>query len=81
MSPAADSTATTAAVILSAPRQLSLEQVSPTEPGVADVVEAGAESGFSTGDQVFVPGANCFGATGAGPVRGLFGGASRHGRI
>lgn len=110
----------TAAVILSAPRQLSLEQVSLTEPGVADVVveiahsgistgteklfwagtmppfpgmgyplvpgyeaagevvEAGAESGFATGDQVFVPGANCFGATGAGPVRGLFGGASRH---
>lgn len=42
------------------------------------VVHAGPESGFSVGDHVFVPGANCFAATDSGPVRGLFGGASRH---
>ena len=43
-----------------------------------EVVEAGAESGFVVGDHVFVPGANCFEATEDGPVRGLFGAASRY---
>lgn len=49
----------------------------PLVPGyeaAGEVVEAGAETGFRVGESVFVPGANCF----AGPVRGLFGGASRH---
>jgi bacteriochlorophyllide a dehydrogenase len=49
----------------------------PLVPGyeaAGEVVEAGPESGFSVGDHVFVPGANCF----EGDVRGLFGGASRH---
>lgn len=53
----------------------------PLVPGyeaAGEVVEAGAESGFSVGDYVFVPGANCFQANEAGPVRGLFGGASHH---
>ncbi len=110
----------TTAVILSAPKQLSLGHLPLTAPGAADVVievahsgistgteklfwsgmmppfpgmgyplvpgyeaagevvEAGPESGFAVGDHVFVPGANCFGAIEAGPVRGLFGGASRH---
>ncbi len=110
----------TSAVILSGPQNLSIEQLSLTPPGAADVVvkiahsgistgteklfwsgtmppfpgmgyplvpgyeaageivEAGAESGFAVGDHVFVPGANCFEATAAGPVRGLFGGASQH---
>lgn len=52
----------------------------PLVPGyeaAGEVVEAGPESGFAVGDYVFVPGANCFQATEAGPVRGLFGGASR----
>lgn len=47
----------------------------PLVPGyesVGRVVQAGAASGLHEGDQVFVPGANCF-----GPVRGLFGGAAR----
>jgi 3-hydroxyethyl bacteriochlorophyllide a dehydrogenase len=46
----------------------------PLVPGyesVGRVVEAGATSGASVGDLVFVPGAKCF-----GPVRGLFGGAA-----
>jgi 3-hydroxyethyl bacteriochlorophyllide a dehydrogenase len=53
----------------------------PLVPGyeaAGEVVEAGADSGFAVGDHVFVPGANCFEATESGPVRGLFGGASRH---
>jgi 3-hydroxyethyl bacteriochlorophyllide a dehydrogenase len=53
----------------------------PLVPGyeaAGEVVEAGSESGYAVGDHVFVPGANCFAATEAGPVRGLFGGASRH---
>lgn len=53
----------------------------PLVPGyeaAGEVVEAGADSGFTVGDHVFVPGANCFEATESGPVRGLFGGASRH---
>lgn len=48
----------------------------PLVPGyeaAGEVVEAGAETGFRVGEHVFVPGANCF----DGPVRGLFGGASR----
>ena len=46
----------------------------PLVPGyesVGRVVEAGAESGRSLGQAVFVPGAKCF-----GDVRGLFGGAA-----
>lgn len=49
----------------------------PLVPGyeaAGEVVEAGANTGFRVGEQVFVPGANCF----AGNVKGLFGGASRH---
>lgn len=49
----------------------------PLVPGYeafGEVVEAAADTGYRPGDHVFVPGANCF----AGPVRGLFGGASRH---
>ena len=52
----------------------------PLVPGyeaAGEVVEARADSGFRVGDHVFVPGANCFEATEAGPVRGLFGAASR----
>ncbi len=52
----------------------------PLVPGyeaVGAVVEAGAESGLQVGDHVFVPGASCFEATEAGPVRGLFGAASQ----
>lgn len=52
----------------------------PLVPGyeaAGEVVEAGAESGFRPGEHVFVPGANCFEATDAGPVFGLFGGAAR----
>jgi bacteriochlorophyllide a dehydrogenase len=48
----------------------------PLVPGyeaAGEVVEAGADTGFKVGEHVFVPGANCF----DGPVRGLFGGASR----
>jgi bacteriochlorophyllide a dehydrogenase len=47
----------------------------PLVPGyesVGTVIHAGAASGRSVGDSVFVPGANCYGA-----VRGLFGGASQ----
>lgn len=46
----------------------------PLVPGyeaAGEVVEAGADTGFKTGDIVFVPGANCY-----GDVKGLFGGAS-----
>ena len=52
----------------------------PLVPGyeaAGEVVEAGPDSGFRPGDHVFVPGANCFEANEAGPVRGLFGAASR----
>ncbi len=48
----------------------------PLVPGyesVGEVVEAGATSGLSIGQTVFVPGARCF-----GPVKGLFGGAASH---
>ena len=47
----------------------------PLVPGyeaVGEVVDAGALSGFSVGDRVFVPGANCFEG-----AHGLFGGAAR----
>ncbi|MFN3936484.1 MAG: chlorophyll synthesis pathway protein BchC [Gemmobacter sp.] len=53
----------------------------PLVPGyeaAGEVVEAGPDSGFRAGERVFVPGANCFAPTRAGPVRGLFGGASGH---
>jgi 3-hydroxyethyl bacteriochlorophyllide a dehydrogenase len=46
----------------------------PLVPGyesVGEVVEAGAESGLSVGQHVFVPGASCYKA-----ARGLFGGAA-----
>ncbi|MDZ4790027.1 MAG: chlorophyll synthesis pathway protein BchC [Hyphomicrobiales bacterium] len=46
----------------------------PLVPGyesVGRVIEAGAHSGSTVGDRVFVPGAKCF-----GDVRGLFGGAA-----
>jgi 3-hydroxyethyl bacteriochlorophyllide a dehydrogenase len=46
----------------------------PLVPGyesLGRVVAAGPETGLETGDQVFVPGARCF-----GEVRGLFGGAA-----
>ena len=52
----------------------------PLVPGyeaAGEVIEAGADSGFTPGERVFVPGANCFEATADGPVYGLFGGASR----
>lgn len=52
----------------------------PLIPGyeaAGEVVEAGAQSGLKAGDTVFVPGANCFAPTDAGPMRGLFGGAAR----
>lgn len=53
----------------------------PLVPGyeaAGEVVQAGVGTGFAVGDRVFVPGANCFAADDRGPVRGLFGGASRH---
>ncbi len=46
----------------------------PLVPGyesVGRIVQAGVAAGRQVGEQVFVPGANCF-----GPVRGLFGGAA-----
>ncbi len=52
----------------------------PLVPGyeaAGEVVEAGAETGFTAGERVFVPGANCFQPCEAGPIYGLFGGASR----
>lgn len=48
----------------------------PLVPGyesVGRVVEAGPASGRSVGEQVFVPGARCY-----GEVRGLFGGTASH---
>lgn len=110
----------TQAIILSAPRQLSLGQVELTVPGPQDlvirvdhsgvstgteklfwtgdmppfpgmgyplvpgyeacgeIVEAGPDSGYSVGERVFVPGANCFAPGESGPIFGLFGAASRH---
>jgi len=53
----------------------------PLVPGyeaAGEVIEAGSESGYVIGEHVFVPGANCFAPTEKGPVRGLFGGASRY---
>ncbi len=47
----------------------------PLVPGyeaAGEVVEAAADTGFTPGDMVFVPGANCY-----GDVKGLFGGASQ----
>lgn len=52
----------------------------PLVPGyeaAGEVMEAGADSGLGVGDYVFVPGANCFQDNDHGPVRGLFGAASR----
>jgi 3-hydroxyethyl bacteriochlorophyllide a dehydrogenase len=46
----------------------------PLVPGyeaAGEVVEAGAGTGYSPGDMVFVPGANCY-----GEIKGLFGGAT-----
>ncbi len=51
----------------------------PLVPGyesVGTVVSAGAASGHQVGQQVFVPGANCFGPINGQPVRGLFGGSA-----
>lgn len=51
----------------------------PLVPGceaAGEVVEAGLDSRLSVGEHVFVPGASCFEANEAGPVRGLFGTAS-----
>ena len=48
----------------------------PLVPGyesVGRVVEAGPQSGRQVGEQVFVPGARCY-----GEVRGLFGGTASH---
>ncbi|SLN57246.1 Putative L-galactonate oxidoreductase [Roseivivax jejudonensis] len=48
----------------------------PLVPGyeaAGEVVEAGPESGFTAGDHVFVPGANCYDG-----AHGLFGGAAAH---
>ncbi|MGL6209051.1 MAG: chlorophyll synthesis pathway protein BchC [Paracoccaceae bacterium] len=53
----------------------------PLVPGyeaAGEIVEAGPESGYRVGEYVFVPGANCFAPNADGPVRGLFGGASRY---
>ncbi len=51
----------------------------PLVPGyesVGRVVAAGDASGHEVGQQVFVPGANCFGPLDGQPVRGLFGGSA-----
>jgi 3-hydroxyethyl bacteriochlorophyllide a dehydrogenase len=51
----------------------------PLVPGyesVGRVVQAGEASGHQVGQQVFVPGANCFGPLDGQPVRGLFGGSA-----
>ena len=48
----------------------------PLVPGyesVGRIADAGSSTGFTVGDRVFVPGANCF-----GEVRGLFGGSASH---
>jgi len=53
----------------------------PLVPGyesVGRVVVAGDASGHTVGEQVFVPGANCYGPHGGQPVRGLFGGSASH---
>lgn len=53
----------------------------PLVPGYESaglVVEAGGETGFRSGEMVFVPGADCFGQRDGQRVRGLFGGAARH---
>lgn len=53
----------------------------PLVPGyesVGQVIAAGESSGHAVGDQVFVPGANCYGPLDGQPVRGLFGGAASH---
>lgn len=53
----------------------------PLVPGyeaAGEVVEAAPGTGFRVGDQVFVPGANCFSTPDGAPVRGLFGGAAAH---
>ena len=47
----------------------------PLVPGyesVGEVVSAAPNTGFKSGDFVFVPGANCF-----GEIKGLFGGAAK----
>ena len=52
----------------------------PLVPGyeaAGEVVEAAPDTGFKPGDRVFVPGSNCFAPTEAGPVRGLFGAATK----
>ena len=51
----------------------------PLVPGyesVGRVAIAGSASGHTVGDQVFVPGANCYGPLDGQPVRGLFGGSA-----
>ena len=51
----------------------------PLVPGyesVGRVAIAGSASGHAAGDQVFVPGANCYGPLDGQPVRGLFGGSA-----
>ena len=51
----------------------------PLVPGyesVGRVAIAGPASGHAVGDQVFVPGANCYGPLDGQPVRGLFGGSA-----
>ncbi len=48
----------------------------PGHESVGRVVVAGSASGHETGEQVFVPGANCYGLLNGQPVRGLFGGAA-----
>ena len=53
----------------------------PLVPGyesVGRVVSAGDASGHQVGQQVFVPGANCFAPLDGQPVRGLFGGSASH---
>ncbi|EKX56387.1 chlorophyll synthesis pathway protein BchC [Cereibacter johrii] len=52
----------------------------PLVPGyeaAGEVVEAAPDTGFRPGDRVFVPGSNCFAPTDAGPIRGLFGAATK----
>ena len=51
----------------------------PLVPGyesVGRVAIAGSASGHAAGDQVFVPGVNCYGPLDGQPVRGLFGGSA-----
>ncbi|WP_145104451.1 chlorophyll synthesis pathway protein BchC [Cereibacter sediminicola] len=52
----------------------------PLVPGyeaAGEVVEAAPDTGFKPGDRVFVPGSNCFAPTESGPIRGLFGAATK----